>query len=344
MLDPGTELGHYEIVDTLGVGGMGEVYRAQDTKLGREVALKLVLEEVSADEERLARFEREARTLASLNHPNIAAIHGFETEGASPFLVMELVEGETLAERIARGPIPTAEAIPLFVQIAQGLEAAHGEGVVHRDLKPANVKVTDKGVVKILDFGLAKATEPQRAGSSAATKSASPTLTLGATQQGMLLGTAAYMAPEQAEGREADQRADIWAFGTCLFEALAGRRAFEAESMPLTLARVLDREPAWEALPGDLNWRVRELLRRCLVKKPELRIHHVADARIALLEALDDLALEPTGPSRPSAKGTIRPMWRAATSCSASRDRCSLSASTAKGWSCAATRFRSSRV
>ena len=219
QLEPGAKLGHYEIVSSLGAGGMGEVYRAKDTKLGREVAIKLLLEEVACDHERLARFEREARVLASLNHNNIATLYGFETEGDTSFLVMEVVEGETLADRIKRGAIPVDEALPVFLQIAEGLEAAHEKGVIHRDLKPANIKVNDDGNVKILDFGLAKAmptTDVAGAGPSG-----SPTITLasfGATQQGQILGTATYMAPEQARGHEVDRRADVWAFGACLFE------------------------------------------------------------------------------------------------------------------------------
>ncbi|MDX1382548.1 MAG: serine/threonine-protein kinase, partial [Thermoanaerobaculia bacterium] len=247
-LQPGTLLGQYEVLSSLGAGGMGEVYRAKDRTLGREVAVKLLLDEVAADPERLARFEREARVLASLNHPNLATLHGFFTaapvadgggpepqeSGEVPFLVMELVEGETLADRIARGPIPLAEAIPIFVQIADGLEAAHRAGVIHRDLKPANVKLSMAGAasaggVKILDFGLAKA----MASGAESDPSESPTITqvasYAATRQGQILGTAAYMSPEQAKGRELDRRADVWALGVCLYEALTGRRAFQAD-------------------------------------------------------------------------------------------------------------------
>ena len=227
---------------------MGEVYRAKDTKLGREVAIKLLLEEVSADPERMARFEREARVLASLNHSNVATLYGFEKEGDTSFLVMELVEGDTLADRIARGPIPVEEAIPLFLQIAEGLEAAHEQGVIHRDLKPANIKVGADGSsasashAKILDFGLAKAMAPEVEASDSA-MSMSPTLTLAATQRGEILGTAAYMSPEQARGLPVDKRADVWAFGVCLFEALTGERIFSGEDASVSLAKVIEGEP-----------------------------------------------------------------------------------------------------
>ena len=223
VLEAGSTLGHYEVVSSLGAGGMGEVYRARDTKLGREVAIKLLLEEVSADPERVARFEREAHVLASLNHKNIASLHAFEREGDTNFLVMELVEGETLADRIKRGAIPVDEALPVFLQIAEGLEAAHEKGVIHRDLKPANIKLgTDESNVKILDFGLAKAMVKE-ADMVDPGLSNSPTLTLAATQRGQILGTAAYMSPEQAQGLAVDERADIWAFGACLLGSVDGQ-------------------------------------------------------------------------------------------------------------------------
>ena len=285
-LEAGTRLGHYEVVSSLGAGGMGEVYRAKDTKLGREVAVKLLLDEVSTDPERLARFEREARVLASLNHKNIASLHAFEREGDIGFLVMELVEGETLADRLARGPIPVDEALPLFVQIAEGLEAAHEKGVIHRDLKPANIKVTDDGQVKILDFGLAKAMAVEASASEDGGLSESPTLTLAATQRGQILGTAAYMAPEQARGKTVDKRADVWAFGVCLFEALSGKRVFEGEDASITLASVLKSDPDWERLPGDTPRKLQELLRRCLSKDPWQRLHDIGDARIEIEEAI----------------------------------------------------------
>ena len=312
-LATGSILGHYEIVSSLGAGGMGEVYRAKDTKLGREVAIKLLLDEVSSDPERLARFEREARVLASLNHPNIATLHGFETEGDTGFLVMELVDGDTLAERIKRGPIPIAEAIPLFVQIAEGLAAAHERGVVHRDLKPANVKSSLGGAastpqVKVLDFGLAKATSDEANVSSPALTQ-SPTLTLAATQRGEILGTAAYMSPEQASGKALDKRTDIWAFGVCLYEALTGARAFQGEDVPNTLAAVLRDEVDLDALPGDVPFAVRQLLARCLVRDRRNRLQDIGDARIELqaLDALADTDRETGASSEQS--GGVRWIW-----------------------------------
>jgi len=285
-LEPGTKLGHYEVVSSLGAGGMGEVYRARDTKLGREVAIKLLLEEVSQNAERLARFEREARVLASLNHPNIASLHAFEQEGDTNFLVMELVEGETLAERIKRGAIPIEEALPLFLQIAEGLEAAHEKGVIHRDLKPANIKVTDDGQVKILDFGLAKAMAPEVDASDPAI-SQSPTLTLAATQRGEILGTAAYMSPEQARGKAVDKRTDVWAFGVCLYEALAGQRLFEGEDAMDTVGAVLRDVPSWDPLPSGVPRRLRELLERCLRKDPRHRLRDIGDALLEIETAIE---------------------------------------------------------
>ena len=252
-LQPGDRVGAYEILSTLGAGGMGVVYRARDAKLGRDVAIKTLPEDVAADPERLARFEREARMLAALNHPNIATVYGFEQADATHFLTMEVVEGATLADRIERGPIPLEQALPLFVQIAEGLEAAHAKGIIHRDLKPANIKIeagggsgTRPGAVKILDFGLAKALCPRRGRGTAAGASHSPTLTLQATMRGEILGTAAYMSPEQAEGVPADERADIWAFGVCLLEALTGRRVFSGANASLVLASVLKDEPDFD--------------------------------------------------------------------------------------------------
>jgi len=237
----GTRIGVYEIQEAIGAGGMGEVYRARDTRLQREVALKILPEAFASDVERLARFEREARTLASLNHPHIASIHGFEESGGVHALVMELVEGPTLAERIALGPMPIDEAIPVAIQIAEALEAAHEQAIVHRDLKPANIKVRDDGTVKVLDFGLAKLTGAgEAAGAGGAGElSQSPTITTPAmTQMGVIMGTAAYMSPEQAKGRDADRRSDIWAFGAVLYEMLTGKRAFDGEDVSDTLASV----------------------------------------------------------------------------------------------------------
>jgi serine/threonine-protein kinase len=297
-LEPGSTLGHYEVVRSLGAGGMGEVYRARDTRLGREVAIKLLLEEVATDRERLARFEREARVLASLNHLHIATLYGFESDGRTRFLVMELVEGETLADRIARGPIPVGEAIPLFLQIAEGLEAAHEKGIVHRDLKPSNVKLDAAGrKVKILDFGLAKAlAEDVDPGS--ANQWHSPTLTLAATGRGQILGTAAYMAPEQAKGRTIDRRADVWAFGVCLFEALAGKRAFQGRDTSELIASVLMMEPRWETLPGDLPRPLERLLRRCLEKDPQKRLRDIGDAQWELEQPARRSLASPLGSAR----------------------------------------------
>ena len=286
----GQTLGQYRITGELGAGGMGEVWRAEDTKLGREVALKVLPEEFAADPERMARFEREAKVLASLNHPNIATLYGLETvpsgteteTGAETvFLAMELVEGEDLSQRIERGPIPVEEATDIALQIAEALEAAHEQGIVHRDLKPANIKLRPDGTVKVLDFGLAKAWAADGSDSSL---SMSPTLTAHATAAGVILGTAAYMAPEQAAGTAADRRADIWAFGVVLWEMLTGHRLFEGETVSHVLASVLKDEIDLEALPTDTPVRLRELIGRCLRKKPKQRLQAIGDARIVLEE------------------------------------------------------------
>ncbi|MGH9141278.1 MAG: protein kinase domain-containing protein [Vicinamibacterales bacterium] len=288
-LTPGTSLGVYEVTAKIGEGGMGQVYRARDTRLHRDVALKILPDAVAGDPDRLARFTREAQTLASLNHPNIAHIHGFEESGGVRALVMELVEGEDLSQRIARGAIPISEALPTAKQIAEALEAAHEQGIIHRDLKPANIKVREDGTVKVLDFGLAKALEPTSAASS--NVSQSPTITTPAmTQAGMILGTAAYMSPEQAKGRAADRRSDVWAFGVVLYEMLTGQRAFKGEDVPETLAFILTRQPDWTALPADTPPLIRRLLRRCLEKERKRRLDSAADARLEIEEAL-------TGPS-----------------------------------------------
>jgi serine/threonine-protein kinase len=280
----GSRVGAYEIVAPLGAGGMGEVYRATDTKLGRQVAIKVLPSTLAQDPDRLARFDREARTLATLNHPNIAAIHGLEEADGIKALVMELVEGPTLADRIAMGPLPVDEALAIAKQMAEALEAAHEQGIVHRDLKPANVKVRPDGTVKVLDFGLAKALEPASPGSHAAgSVSLSPTITSPAmTQAGMILGTAAYMSPEQARGKPVDRRADVWAFGCVLFEMLTGQRAFEDEDVSLTLSKVLRAEPDYSALPSDLPPGVRPALRVCLQKDPRRRASDIHDVRLAL--------------------------------------------------------------
>ena len=261
-LSSGGRFGPYEILSAIGAGGMGEVYRARDSKLNRDVALKTVLPALANDPDRLARFSREAQVLASLNHPNIAHIHGVEDTGGVKALVLELVDGEDLAQRIARGPIPVDEALPIARQIADALEAAHEQGVIHRDLKPANIKVRPDGTIKILDFGLAKALDP--AGASRASAMNSPTLSLHGTQAGLILGTAAYMSPEQARGGLVDRRADIWAFGVVLFEVLTGRRTFEGDTVSDTLASVLKSEPDLNTLPADVPPAIRRLLTLCL--------------------------------------------------------------------------------
>ena len=250
-LSPGTTLGSYSVTAKIGEGGMGEVYRATDTSLDRQVANKVLPDAFASDPERLARFEREAKVLASLNHPNIGAIYGLEKSGDTRALVLELVEGPTLADRIAQGSIPLDEALPIAKQIAEALEVAHEQGVIHRDLKPANIKVRDDGTVKVLDFGLAKAFQPDASDVSA---SMSPTisLTAAATQMGMVIGTAAYMAPEQAKGKVVDKRADVWAFGCVLYEMLTGRRTFEGDDISEVMAGVIKSEPEWDALPTEL--------------------------------------------------------------------------------------------
>ena len=256
-LEPGVTLGPYRVTAKIGEGGMGEVYQARDTKLDRDVALKVLPEAFTSDPDRLARFEREAKVLASLNHPNIAQIHGLEDSGGVRALVLELVEGPTLADRIAHGAMPIEDALPIAKQIAEALEAAHEAGVIHRDLKPANIKVREDGTVKVLDFGLAKALYPNPEGDP----SQSPTLTAAATQMGVIMGTAAYMSPEQARGKTVDKRTDVWAFGALLYELLTGTRAFEAEDVSLTLAEVMKADPDWDRLPAETPSAVRRLLR-----------------------------------------------------------------------------------
>ena len=289
-LTPGTRLGVYEVTAQIGEGGMGQVYRATDTKLKRQVAIKILPPSLAADHDRLARFQREAEVLASLNHPNIAAIYGLEDSGGMTALVMELVEGDDLSQRIARGAIPLDDALPIAKQIAEALEAAHEQGIIHRDLKPANIKVRADGTVKVLDFGLAKAMEPASAlrASAGQALSQSPTITSPAmmTGVGVILGTAAYMSPEQARGKTVDKRADIWAFGCVLFEMLAGRRAFEGDDMPEILSRLLQRDPDWARLPADLPPSIPKLLRLCLQKDVRTRRQSAGDVRIDLEQAL----------------------------------------------------------
>jgi Tol biopolymer transport system component len=279
-------LGPYEITAPLGVGGMGEVYRATDTNLKRQVAMKVLPASVAGDPERLARFQREAEILAALNHPNIAHIHGLEKSAGNIALVMELVEGPTLADRIAKGPIPLDDALPIARQIAEALEAAHEQGIIHRDLKPANVKVREDGTIKVLDFGLAKLTDPAVTGfEPGPSMTQSPTITTPAmTMAGMILGTAAYMAPEQAKGRAIDRRVDVWAFGCVLFEMLTGKRVFDGEDVSETLASVLRAEPDWSMLPAATPTNVRVLLRRCLTRDSQKRLGHLSAARLELSE------------------------------------------------------------
>ncbi len=253
-LDPGTRLGPYEVVSSIGAGGMGEVYKARDTKLERDIAIKVLPEAFAEAPDRVARFEREAKLLASLNHPHIAAIHGLEEAHAIRFLVLEFVPGDTLAERLQKGPIPVEETLRLAKQIAEALEAAHARGVIHRDLKPANVKVTPEGQVKVLDFGLAKAFDEERLDGDA---SNSPTLSAASTRAGVILGTAAYMSPEQARGIPVDKRSDIFSFGSLVFEMLTGRKTFPGELVSDTLASVIKSDPDWSGLPPDVRHRAK---------------------------------------------------------------------------------------
>ncbi|OFW30000.1 MAG: hypothetical protein A3H97_22150 [Acidobacteria bacterium RIFCSPLOWO2_02_FULL_65_29] len=339
----GSRLGSYEIVGALGAGGMGEVYRAHDTKLDRDVAIKILPETFAADPERIARFQREAKTLASLNHPNIGAIYGLEEAGATKALVLELVEGPTLADMLAgsglsalgssksvpfspgQSPKPKAQSLPLdevlpiAMQIADALEAAHEHGIIHRDLKPANIKVTPDGRVKVLDFGLAKALESNVVDPH---MSASPTMSLSAaaSRVGMVLGTAAYMAPEQAKGKPVDKRADIWAFGAVLYEMMAGKRAFTGDDVSDTLVSVLRDDPDWSALPPDTPASTRQTLRVCLQKDAKRRVGDISAVKLALEGAFEtpatprDTAALATASPRPSCSRR-----RTAKDCSASR-------------------------
>jgi eukaryotic-like serine/threonine-protein kinase len=305
----GQTISHYRVLEKLGAGGMGEVYRARDTRLGRDVAVKVVPEKFAADAERMARFRREAQVLASLNHPNLAAIYGFEDSGGIRALVMELVEGPTLAERVATGAIPLEEALPIARQIAEGVEYAHERGIVHRDLKPSNIKVTPDGAVKILDFGLAKALTGEATASDIEN---SPTLSAIATRAGFLMGTAGYMSPEQAKGKAVDRRADIWAFGVVLFEMLAGKRLFTGETTSETLAEVLKAEPDWALLPAGTPQTIRSLLRRCLKKDPRQRLQSIGDARIALEEVLSGTPADASASLPPAGQRISASRWRRA--------------------------------
>ena len=294
-LAPGARLGPYEVTALVGAGGMGEVYRARDTSLGRDVAIKILPEVFAQDADRLARFEREAKTLASLSHPNIAVIHGLEKVHGTCALVMELVDGPTLADRLLAGALAAEEALPVARQIAEALEAAHEKGIVHRDLKPANIKVRSDGTVKVLDFGLAKAIEPSVGASPGV--SHSPTITTPAmTQAGVILGTAAYMSPEQARGAQVDRRADIWAFGVVLYEMLAGRRLFDEDTVSDTLAGVLKSDLTLDALPRDTPPVVRRVIGRCLTRDLRRRLRDIGEARIAIEDAIAGRSLMPGPP------------------------------------------------
>jgi serine/threonine-protein kinase len=312
MLASGTRVGVYEVVAPIGAGGMGEVFRARDTKLGRDVALKVLPHTLASDPERVARMHREAQVLAALNHPNIAAIYGFEDRGEIHALVLEFVDGETLADRIARGPIPLGDALPIAKQIAEALEAAHEQGIIHRDLKPANIKVRRDGTVKVLDFGLAKLAESSpNTPSGPNALSMSPTITSPAlaTGLGVLLGTAAYMSPEQAKGRPADKRSDIWGFGCVLYEMLTGKRCFDAEDVADTLAFVLTKQPDWHALPPTTPPVIGTLLRRCLEKDRRKRIGGI-DAAIFAIDEVETASA--TGVRASSVTVVARPvsLWR----------------------------------
>jgi len=301
-LSPGTRIGPYEIIGAIGAGGMGEVYRARDIKLNREAAIKVLPAAFAQDAEGVARLRREAQVLASLNHPHIASIYGLEETDGTLALALELVEGDDLAQRLARGAIPVDEAVAYAKQLVEGLEAAHEKGIVHRDLKPANIKVTRDGLVKVLDFGLAKAYHGD-AGQPGSDPSQSPTMTRHVTEAGVILGTAAYMSPEQARGKAVDKRADIWAFGVVLFEMLAGRRLFAGETVSDTLAAVLTREPDWTLLPSSTPAGVRRLLTRCLERDPKKRLRDIGDARLELEDVRETTGRAESAPPRT--------LWRA---------------------------------
>ena len=285
-LRPGDSLAHYRLVEPIGAGGMGVVWKAEDTKLGRRVAIKVLPADLSEDRQRLGRFEREAKLLAALNHPNVAAIYGLEQAEGLHFLVLELIDGPSLGQMTKTGPLPLEEALDVARQVAEGLAAAHAAGVIHRDLKPANIVVTPDGKAKVLDFGLAKGVEGALGEDSGSDLSMSPTITIGGTQAGVVLGTAPYMSPEQARGKTLDKRTDIWSFGCLLYECLAGKLAFTGETVTDTLSAILQNEPDWSALPQRTPPRVRYLLERCLEKSPRNRLHDAADARIELEKAL----------------------------------------------------------
>jgi serine/threonine protein kinase len=310
MLSEGAQLGFYSIVNVLGVGGMGEVYRARDTRLKREVAIKILPDAFARDPERVARFQREAEALASLNHPNIAAIYHLDESGGTRFLVLELVEGETLAERVRRGPLPIEDTLKVARQIADAFQAAHEKGIVHRDLKPQNVKITPEDVVKVLDFGLAKIYEPE---DEPTDPSQSPTL-VSRTQPNVILGTASYMSPEQARGQSVDRASDIWAFGCVLYELLTGKQAFTGDTITDILGGIVRVDPDWNALPEAMPAPIRSLLRRCLQKDRKRRLKDIADARIEIEEVLSEAARPPVAvtPAASPAAASPRSRERAA--------------------------------
>jgi|RhiMetdeSRZDD1v2_1073273.scaffolds.fasta_scaffold05918_6 tetratricopeptide (TPR) repeat protein len=302
-LPAGSTLGVYEILEPLGAGGMGEVYRARDRKLGRDVAIKVLPDEFASDPGRVSRFEREARMLAAVNHPTIAAIYGAEEDGATRYIVMELVEGETLAQRLSTGALPVGDSLRIASQIAEALEVAHEKGVIHRDLKPANIKITPGGKVKVLDFGLAKAMDLPFAGDM----SRSPTLVMDESRPGEVVGTPEFMAPEQARGKETDRRTDIWAFGCILYECLTGQRAFTGETIPDAVTAILSKDPDWSALPARTPLRIRELLARCLEKDPGHRLRDAGDARLEIEAALAGIS----GAAMPAVRAPVA-RWKIA--------------------------------
>jgi hypothetical protein len=326
VLSAGTTLGSYEVLAPLGAGGMGEVYRARDTKLGREVAIKILPESFAQDPERLARFQREAQMLAALNHPHIGAIHGLEEAAGARFLVLEFVDGESLAQRLERQPsalshqpsrgLAVAEALAIARQIVAALEAAHDKGIIHRDLKAANIMLTHDGQVKVLDFGLAKLDAGSGGSGGPGELTHSPTLTFAATQAGVILGTAAYMSPEQAKGRAADKRSDVWAFGCVLFEMLTGTRAFQGEDVSDTLAAILRGEPDWTAFPADMPQQIQVIVRRCLAKDRKTRIPDLSVVRFMMDEApvssWPNQSVEPVGPAKAGRYVRELRVWQAA--------------------------------
>jgi serine/threonine protein kinase len=304
-LAPGSSLGPYQIEALAGAGAMGEVYRARDMRLDRTVAIKIVPAHIATAPGMLQRFEREARAIAAVEHLNICPLYDVGSHNGVSFLVMQYVEGETLADRISRGPIPVREAIGLARQIAAGLDAAHVQGIIHRDLKPSNIRLTSDGHVKLVDFGLAKAMSPFSSGDSDAT----PTISASPTEAGAILGTAAYMSPEQARGHQVDKRTDIWAFGGVLFEMLSGRKPFAGRSIADVLAAVVGRDPDWTAVPAATPRRIRDLLRRCLEKDPARRLRDIGDARLELDDALAEPVGAPGGDASTPRRGTATIAW-----------------------------------